>query len=143
MDLECATRFALAFSVDGLFGRMVLSSLDPMVMMFVAHTKGLWDVLNNLSPTEEFLVDSIYSGWRAETPNGLNNPDQYMKSCARARHENVNAKFKRFGCLKVALRHGDQHGECFPAVATICQIEIEGDSPLDSVDYDDLRYSQY
>lgn len=82
----------------------------------IATQKGLWDVLNNLSPTEKFLADAIYSGWRAETPNGLNNEDQWMKARARARHENVNARFKRFGCLKTAFLHGDRHRECFHAI---------------------------
>jgi len=108
----------------------------------IAHTKGLWGVLSG--STEKFLADSICSGWRAETPDGRSNPDQCMKACAGARHENVNAKFKKLGCLKVAFQHGcDRHSECFHAVAAIHQIEMETDSPLAAVDCDDLRHSPH
>jgi len=107
----------------------------------IARFKGLWDCLRE---TELFLADSIYSGWRAVTPNGRNNPDQYMKKCAAARHENVNSRFKRFAVLRTEFRHGnDRHGSVFHAIAVVCQIEIEEESPLAQVDYDDLRYSPY
>jgi len=102
---------------------------------------GFWDAL---AAFEKFLADSIYKGWRAVTPNGRNNPDQYMKKCAMARHENVNSRLKRFAALRVEFRHGiDRHGSVFRSIATICQIEIEEESPLAQVDYDDLRYSPY
>ena len=107
----------------------------------IAKTQGLWQVLPG---HEKFLADGGYSGWRAETPNGRENPDQWMKAEARARHEKVNGLFKRFKCLTVPFRHGFHfHGQCFHAIATVCQVEIEMEFPLFHVDYDDLRYSPY
>jgi len=107
----------------------------------IARFDGLWD---SLAAFEKFLADSIYSGWRAVTPNGRNNPDQYMKKCAAAHHENVNSRFKRFAVLHAKFRHrNDRHGSVFHAIAAVCQIEIEEESPLAQVNYDDLRYSPY
>jgi len=104
----------------------------------IARMMGLWQVLDRF---EKFLADGIYSGWRAITPNGRNNQDQYMKAVARARHETVNSRFKRFAALRVEFRHGDnRHGSVFHAIATICQIEFEIESPLFDVEYDDLLY---
>ena len=97
-----------------------------------------------LGPRERFLADSIYSGWRPIVPTGRNNADEKMKNRARARHETVNARLKRFGALKQVFRHRlDQHGSVFHAIATICQVEIEEGSHLFPVDYDDLRYHPY
>jgi len=107
----------------------------------IAHVFGFWGAL---APGEYFLADSIYTGWRALTPNGRNNRDQYMKAAARARHETVNYRFKRFAILRVEFRHGNhRHGSVFKAIAMICQIEIEVESPLFHVDYDDLRWDPF
>jgi len=107
----------------------------------IARVMGLWEALGRF---EKFLADSIYSGWRVLAPNGRNNRDQYMKSVARARHETVNSWFKRFAVLRVEFRHGNhRHGSVFNAIAMICQIEIEVESPLFDVDYDDLRWDPY
>ena len=107
----------------------------------VAKTKGFWSAL---APGEMFLVDSIYSGAKAITPNGRINRDQSMKSTARARHETVNSKLKQFAILRVEFRHGfHRHGQVFHSIAAICQIEMEVESPLFPVDYDDLRWDPY
>jgi len=107
----------------------------------IARFNKLWDCLVAF---EKFLADSIYSGWHAVTPNGHNNPDQYMKKCAAARHENVNSWFKQFAVLRNEFWHGnDHHGSVFHAIAAVCQIEIEEEPPLAQVDYNDLQYSLY
>ena len=107
----------------------------------IVRQMGFRDALGSF---EHFLADSIYSGWRAIVPTGKDNADEDMKSCARSRHETVNSRLKRFGALKQVFRHGfDQHGSVFHAIATICQVEIEEESPLFAVDYDDLRYNPY
>ena len=107
----------------------------------IGRSQGFWEALGRF---EYFLADSIYTGWRALTPNGRNNQDQYMKSVARARHETVNASFKRFACLRAEFRHGeDRHESVFHAIATVCQIEFEVESPLFQVYYDDLRWDPY
>jgi len=107
----------------------------------IAKTMGLWDALG---PGERFLADSIYKGWRAITPNGRNNRDQYMKARAMARHETVNSRFKHFAILRVEFRQGNhRHGAVFNAIAAVCQIKIEVESPLFDVDYDDLRWDPF
>ena len=89
-------------------------------------------------PGEKFLADGMYRGAKAETPTGLNNFDQRMKGLARARHETFNSRLKRFGALNQSFRHGvDKHGSVLYAVANICQIEIEEESPLFQVWYND------
>jgi hypothetical protein len=67
-----------------------------------------------------------------------------MKANARARHETLNGRLKNFGALSQKFRHGiENHGAVFRAAAIIVQIQIEEESPLFSVDYDDLRYPPY
>ena len=81
----------------------------------IAKEKGLWDCLG---PGEKFLADGVYTGWRAETPTGHNNYDQYMKAVARARHETFNGRLKRFGVLTQKFRHGvEKHGPVTHAIA--------------------------
>jgi len=70
------------------------------------------------------------------TPTGLNRLEDRMQSIARARHETVNARLKKFNCLVHVYRHRrTKHGQLFTAVANIVQMEIETDAPLFHVEY--------
>ena len=98
---------------------------------------GLHDALD---PDELYLADGTYSdsnGW-CLTPTGENNPDQYMKAVARARHECINGLFKQYGCLSNCFRHHrTKHGQVFTAVANITQAKLLLEKPAFQVDYDD------
>lgn len=87
-----------------------------------------------------YVADGSYQdGYiHAETPSGLNNDDEWMKSCARARQETINSRFKLFGILRKTFRHNiKKHGMVMGAVANISQIIIEEESPLFQLDYYD------
>ena len=103
----------------------------------IARDEGLDD---SLDPGEMYVADGGYrDGFvRAETPNGLNDEDQWMKSIARARHETLNSRFKQYGALRQKYRHGvDKHCFVFSSLANIIQIEIEEESPLFQIQYYD------
>lgn len=93
-----------------------------------------------LDDEEMYCADGGYSDGAqyAETPTGLNNYDQWMKSVARSRHETVNSRFKRFAILSNCFRHDRHlHGSVFMAIANITQLGITTDEPLFHVDYYD------
>jgi DDE superfamily endonuclease len=88
---------------------------------------------------EMVLADGGYRDGRVfcDTPNGFNTPEQYVKSVARARHETVNGRFKRFEVLNAPYRHDLRtHGWCFRAIANITQIKIQTVEPVFQVLYD-------
>jgi len=93
-----------------------------------------------LAADEFFLADGTCSdgnGW-SFTPNGLDNPDQYMKAVARARHETINGLLKQFHCLRDCFRHHrTKHGRVFCAVANIVQAMIKIENPTFQINYDD------
>ena len=102
----------------------------------IALEEGLEDAMD---PGERYLCDGVYQHLASsETPNGLNNYDQYMKKVARARHETVNGRFKQWGALRQIFRHDrSKHGVVMNAVVNITQIDIEEESPLFPIYYDD------
>ena len=66
-----------------------------------------------------------------------NEHQKARKSLARARHECVNGRFKRWGCVKMVWRHSVvKHGVVFLAVANIEQLKIEA-SPMWQVECHD------
>lgn len=93
-----------------------------------------------LGPGELYLADGTYRDGNgfAETPNGLNNADQRMKSIARARHERVNGMLKNFGCLSRCFRHHRTlHGRLVEAVANVVQAALMLEGGSFQVTYDD------
>ena len=55
---------------------------------------------------------------------------------ARARHENVNARFKNWKVMKHQFRHPLHfHTICFHAVVVLTQLDIEHGSPLSQVQF--------
>jgi len=54
-----------------------------------------------------------------------------MKDRYRGRQENVNKRFKNFGCLKQVFRHSvDFHRDCFEAVAVLVQMSFDNGQPM-------------
>jgi hypothetical protein len=79
-------------------------------------------------PDEMALADGGYQdGYELfETPTGEHNDDQRMKAIARARHETVNRRFKRWRLLKnTFICPLGKHYLVFKAVANITQLEIK------------------
>ena len=71
---------------------------------------------------EKILADGGYNDGNEffDTPTGLNNDDQRMKSLARARHETINRRLKQWNVLSKVFRHGpEKHCNCFLAVANV------------------------
>ena len=93
-----------------------------------------------LDAGEMYLADGGYldgNNW-SDTPNGLNNLEQYQKSLARARHETVNARFKMWGALRQQYRHKkESHWAVLNAIANITQLTIRNGEPLFQVHYDE------
>jgi hypothetical protein len=93
-----------------------------------------------LDDGEKYLADGGYNdgGNYSETPNGLNNQDQKMKSDARARHETVNGLFKHWSILERRFRHETiLHTKVYHAIVNVTQFLIETNEPLFEVDYYD------
>lgn len=97
-------------------------------------------IIHELQNGEMLLADGGYAdgGQYFDTPTGLNNAGQYMRSVARARHETVNRRFKEWGILERRFRHKlVLHTKVFQSIANITQLELQHQSPLFSIDYDD------
>ena len=95
-------------------------------------------LVHKLVPGEKFVADGGYrdGGVYADTPSGLNTPEQRQKRLVRARHETVNSRFKNFNVLNKPYRHRLQtHGNCFMAIANLTQIGILSGRPLFQVRY--------
>lgn len=95
-----------------------------------------------MSEDEMALADGGYRDNydRFDTPNGLNNEDQYMKAVARARHEAINRRLKHFRVLGNTYRHAlNKHYSCFMAVANITQLGFVEEGPVFHVNYNDKR----
>ena len=82
-------------------------------------------------------VYQAVASW-AETPNGLNNADQYMKLVTRCRHEQVNSLFKNWGILKQRFRGKPcNHGVVMLAIANVTQASIQSQHSSWNVSYND------
>jgi hypothetical protein len=86
-----------------------------------------------LHENEKIIADSVY-----QDPNVFITPRTHPQSAefqqqVRARHENVNGKIKRFGCLNSFFRHGPAKQRCFFAVAQLVELIIEFEEPLRAV----------
>ena len=91
-----------------------------------------------LDDNELYVAAGAYSDGLqyARTPTGLHNPYQRMMSLARARHEVVNGRFKRWGILNQVYRHQrEKHGLVFGAIANITQLQLLAEEPLFDVEY--------
>lgn len=79
------------------------------------------------------VVDNGYSNRpKLALPSPVDSPAlRKFKSRIRARQESFNTLLKNFDVLKQQFRHGEtQHGDCFRAVAVICQYQLDHESPL-------------
>lgn len=98
------------------------------------------NIMRMMLPGEMFLADGGYRDGHimADTPTGINNDEQYMKQCARARHETINKRLKQFLILSHKFRYPlHKHATVFFAVANITQMIIEKEGAPFQVEYKD------
>jgi hypothetical protein len=84
-------------------------------------------ICNYLEKKEMILADGGYrdGSTHHDTPTGLHNLGQRMRSLCRARHETINGRLKSFKILSTKFRHKlDKHQSCFQAILNITQIHI-------------------
>jgi hypothetical protein len=66
-------------------------------------------------------------------------PVKWFKKIARARHEDVNSRLKRFKILSEQFRHtAAKHKIAFEAVCILVQYSLENGHPLHSIPIDNL-----
>jgi DDE superfamily endonuclease len=66
-------------------------------------------------------------------------PVKTFKRIARARHEDINGRIKRFDILSERFRHGpNKHKAAFEAVCVIMQYNLENGHPLHTIPIDTL-----
>lgn len=94
-----------------------------------------------LGPGEKVIADRGYRGdTRTCTPdNHLNLKHRQAMKRARARHETINGRLKKWRILKDVFRHRIlKHNYIFRCVLVIVQIEIEnGNAPFQVTNYYD------
>ena len=101
----------------------------------IAKEEGLVGKLRKCK--EKCIADGTYRN-RVFINSREGNPHQLSQliASAKARHETINTRFKRFMMFKVlrGFRHSmDVHAIFFHAIANLMQLEIEIDSPLFSM----------
>jgi hypothetical protein len=96
-------------------------------------------VYDLLLPREKMVVDGGYrDGFNHyESPTGQRTLYEKMKSNARARHETVNSRIRRWSALTDIFRHDVQarHAPVFYAILNITQLQILFEEPLFQVEY--------
>jgi hypothetical protein len=88
---------------------------------------------SNLATGMLLFADNGYQGEnQVNIPNPLdNNLVKKFKQRARARHETLNGRLKKFKILSDRFRHPvEKHETAFEAVCVIVQYAMEIDSPL-------------
>lgn len=99
--------------------------------------------LSFLNDDEMAVADYGYEGedQHIKTPSihhFLSTEERDLAGLARARHENINGRFKSFNVLSVSFRHClAKQSACFRAVAVLTQLNIRNGSPLFPVKYYD------
>lgn len=92
-------------------------------------------LIYELEEGEKALADGgYYDGYEFfDTPTGDNDdPDQYMKQLARARHETVNGRFKMWSSLSSMFRHPiEKHGMIFRSVGNIIHFVMDEEGLTD------------
>ena len=92
---------------------------------------------------ERVEADKGYVGdhpWYVKIPDGVNEKKDrtLLDSRQRSRHETVNNRFKRFGCMRTKFRHSvEKHGDCFNCVAILTQLSIDQGLGLFPTAYND------
>ena len=99
-------------------------------------------IRKELGPGETIIVDCGYKGdVRVVTPDDpyVDGVIKKAMSKARARHETINSRLKKWGALKDRYRHPlNKHHVIFRAIVVIEQIRIEnGHPPFQVKDYSD------
>ncbi len=90
---------------------------------------------------EYYIADGIYRNDHADTPRGTWLFEDRQKATARARHENINWRFKVFKCLREQWRHDrEKHGNVMYAVANIVQLGIMRGGLIFQIAYDERDF---
>jgi hypothetical protein len=95
-------------------------------------------LVSKLFNWEYYIADGGYfdGNQYSVTPTGRNEISDRMKGKARARHETINGRFKRWAVLGNVFRHNlMKHGKVFRAIANLTQLEIRSTSPVFHVVY--------
>ena len=91
---------------------------------------------HTLPPGERVECDNEYKGEFAKIDLpleclGKDGMQKRIKDLVRARHKNLNRRYKQFGCLKQCFRHPIQkHVVVFSAISAVVQISLENGHPL-------------
>ena len=96
------------------------------------HVIFLEETMAALDIDEKCEGDRLYRNQLpAYFPADRNDDEKEFANRRRARHETMNGRLKRFGCLDKKFTHGDiKLSDCFEAVAVITQLEIDAGKKL-------------
>ena len=104
------------------------------------------EALNHeLDAGEMYIADGgYYDGFQwAVTPRGYHRYSDRVKALVRARHENINARFKQWRALNDKWRHSPlKHGVMVRAVANVIQLGLETDEPAWQIHYDEREFDR-
>jgi len=124
----------------------------------IVWINGPWPpgIYNDLMIARMGIVQMLEDGERVEADDGYEGiAPQYAKvpgnitrdegklalqQRVRARHEQMNSRFKNWGCLRQRFRHDDlvKHSDCFRAVAVTLQVSLLlGVHTVNDIDYRD------
>jgi hypothetical protein len=79
-------------------------------------------IVEYLDSHKKILADG---GKKFDTPSGLHNVGQRMRSLCRARHETINGRVKKFAVTSTRFRHRlKKHQQCFHAIMVLTQMDI-------------------
>ena len=102
------------------------------------------DSLNgSLEPREFYIADGgYYDGYNyAVTPTGYHLYSNRVRALVRARHKNINRRFKTWKCLSSRWRHPlEKHGMVMRAVANIVQVGLMTDERTWDIHYDERDF---
>lgn len=92
----------------------------------------LQDTMAALDIDEKCEGDSLYRDHLpAYFPGDRNEKEKEFANRRRARHETMNGRLKRYGCLAKKFVHSDiKLSNCFDAVCVITQLEIDAGKKL-------------
>jgi len=102
-------------------------------------------IVNYLKDGERFEADDGYEALAprfAKVPGNITRDEArlHLQQRVRSRHEQMNSRFKSWGCLRQRFRHVnlELHSACFRAIAVILQVSLElGVHTVNDIDYRD------
>ena len=98
---------------------------------------------HELDAGEQYIADGgYYDGYQwAVTPRGLHEHVDRVRALVRARHENINGRFKQWRALCERWRHAPhKHGVMFRAIANVIQMGLRSDEPAWPIQYNEREF---